>query len=156
MNNRRKLIVALGAGALTAPFITVAQQEHRVRRIGFFTRDSSQSHAGSLAAFREGMAALRWVEGRDYVIDARYANAVEQAVERVATELIATQPDVLLVPADDAVRIFAPRTKTIPIVFASGSDPVGLGFAASLQRPGGNITGQTLIDAYAEIFDQFG
>ena len=145
MNNRRKILIVLGAGALTTPFTTLAQQEHRVRRIGFFTRDSSQSHAGSLTAFREGMAALRWVEGRDYVIDARYANAVEQAVERVAADLVATQPDVLLVPADDAVRIFAPRTKTIPIVFASGSDPVGLGFAASLQRPGGNITGQTAL-----------
>jgi putative ABC transport system substrate-binding protein len=89
------------------------------------------------------MAALRWVEGRDYVIDARYANGVSQALEGLATELVATQPDLLLTVGDTTVRPLAQKTKTIPIVSAIVQDPVASGLATSLQRPGGNITGLT-------------
>jgi putative ABC transport system substrate-binding protein len=100
-----------------------------------------QNNAPWLAAFREGMAELRWVEGRDYVIDARYANGVSEVRASLGAELVATQPDLLLTSGEQGVGEFAQRTKTIPIVFAIAQDPVGSGFAASLQRPGGNITG---------------
>ncbi len=138
---RRKLLLAFGAGGLSVFLPAFAQQEKRVRRIGYITPGSLQTNAAWLAAFREGMAALRWVEGRDYVIDARYANGVAQAQPGLAAELVATQPDLLLTPADTPARPLAQRTKTIPIVFAIASDPVGNGLAASLQRPGGNLTG---------------
>lgn len=104
---------------------------------------SAQATAAWLAAFRQGMAALRWVEGRDYMIDVRYANGVMQAAPGVAAELIATQPDLLLTASDDPVRLLAQKTKTIPIVFAVAQDPVGNGIVASLRRPGGNATGLT-------------
>jgi putative ABC transport system substrate-binding protein len=143
MNHRRKLIIALGAGALTAPLAALAQQEKRVRRIGYFSGASAQVNAGRLAAFRQGMAALRWVEGRDYVIDARYANGVAQARPGLVAELVATQPDLLLMVGDESVRLFAQRTKTIPIVFTATQDPLGNRVVASLQRPGGNATGLT-------------
>lgn len=99
--------------------------------------------AAWLTAFRQGMAALRWVEGHDYVIDARYADGVAQAAPGLAAELVASQPDLLLTATDDPVRLLAQRTKTIPIVFAIGQDPVGNEIVASLRRPGGNATGLT-------------
>ena len=143
---RRKALIALGAGTLCATLPALAQQDKRVRRIGFFLLVGvRQFDPARLAAFREGMTALRWVEGRDYVIDARYADGVEQAFESLAAELVATQPDLLLTTAEPVVRLLAQRTKTIPIVFAMGLDPVGNGFAASLRRPGGNITGLTIL-----------
>ena len=142
MQRRQLLSLAVaGLGALSLP--ALAQQEKRVRRIGYLTGGSLQVSAAWLAAFREGMAALRWVEGRDYVIDARYANGVAQAGPGLAAELVATQPDLLLAPGDESVRQLAQRTKTIPIVFAVAQDPLGNGLAASLQRPGGNATGLT-------------
>jgi putative ABC transport system substrate-binding protein len=143
MNHRRKLIIALGAGALTAPLAALAQQERRVRRIGYFSASSLRGNVANLAVFRAGMAELGWVEGRDYVIDARYADGVTQAYSGLATELVATQPDLLLTNADEGTRLFAQRTKTIPIVFANSQDPLGDRVVASLQRPGGNATGLT-------------
>jgi len=138
---RRQILrlAAVGLAALSLP--ALAQQEKRVRRIGFFSGGSLQSNAAWLTAFREGILALRWVEGRDYVIDARYANGVAQAQPGLAAELVATRPDLLLVVADEGARLLAQRTKTIPIVFAIAQDPVGSGLAASLRRPGGNATG---------------
>jgi putative ABC transport system substrate-binding protein len=112
-----------------------------MRRIGFLSQSSAQSNAPRLAAFRAGMLELRWVEGRDYVIDTRYANGVTPDLPRLAGELVATRSDLLLVPSDEDVRLLMERTKTIPIVFAIAQDPVGNGLAASLRRPGGNATG---------------
>jgi putative ABC transport system substrate-binding protein len=89
------------------------------------------------------MAALGWVDGRDYVIDARYADNRTDAIAKVSAELIATHPDVLLATGDSSTRELARKTRAIPIVFAISSDPVGSGYATSLQRPGGNITGVT-------------
>jgi putative ABC transport system substrate-binding protein len=91
------------------------------------------------------MMELRWVEGRDYSIDARYANGVTHALPGLAADLVATRPDLLLVPSDEDVRLLAQSTKTIPIVFAITQDPVGNGLATSLRRPAGNATGLTTI-----------
>ncbi|MBI2958995.1 MAG: ABC transporter substrate-binding protein [Betaproteobacteria bacterium] len=91
------------------------------------------------------MAELRWTEGHDYAIDARYAKGVSQALAGLAAELLASQPDLLLTTADQVIGVLAQRTKTTPIVFTIGSDPVGLGVAASLARPGGNVTGLTTL-----------
>jgi len=147
MNNRRKLIVALGVGVLATSLPALAQQEKRVRRIGFLSSAGAKSIAANMAAFREGMLELRWVEGRDYVIDARYANGVSEAVPDLAAEAVASQPDLLLSTAELAVRELAQRAKTIPIVFTIAQDPVKNGLAASLQRPGGNVTGLTSLAA---------
>jgi putative ABC transport system substrate-binding protein len=89
------------------------------------------------------MAELRWAEGRDFVIDARFADGVPQAGATLADELVASAPDVVLTPAEGSARFLRQRTKTIPVVLAYASDPVGGGFAASLRQPGGNVTGLT-------------
>jgi putative ABC transport system substrate-binding protein len=112
-------------------------------RIGYLSLSNAQTAAAWLAGFRAGMLELRWVEGRDYVIDARYADGVAQVAPGLAAELVATQPDLLLANAEQGVRPLAQRTKTIPIVFAVAQDPIGTGLVASLRRPGGNVTGLT-------------
>jgi putative ABC transport system substrate-binding protein len=140
---RRHFLIAVCAGSLSASLPALAQQQGRVRRIGWFAAGSAGANPEWYAAFRQGMADLKWVEGRDYVIDVRYANGSEQAMPGVADALVASQPDVLLAPGDAGVRLLMQRTKTLPIVFAISVDPVGSGLIASLQRPGGNATGMT-------------
>jgi putative tryptophan/tyrosine transport system substrate-binding protein len=143
-SSARRRLVGFGIAGLAALSLPAfAQSERRVRRIGYHSAASSQSNSGWLEAFREGMTALGWVDGRDYVIDARYADGVPAAVPRLARELVATQPDLLLAPGDASARALANLTKTIPIVFAVAADPVGNGLAKSLQHPGGNLTGLT-------------
>ena len=142
MNHRRKLLAALGAGAFANALAAHAQQAPaRPRRIGFLGLGSAQGNAAYLPAFRAGMLELHWVEGAGYVIDARYANGVTQALPGLADELLALGPDLMLTPSEGSARLLAQKTKTIPIVFAIASDPVGNGLAANLRRPGGNSTG---------------
>jgi len=141
VRRRNFLIAAAGLAAFSLP--AFAQQEKRVRRIRYLSGSSLKSNAAWLAAFREGMAELRWVEGRDYVIDDRYANGVSQAEEGLTAESVAAQPDLLLVSTEAWAHRLAQRTKTIPIVFAIAQDPVVTGVVTSLQRPGGNATGLT-------------
>jgi putative ABC transport system substrate-binding protein len=143
VRRRGFLIAAIG---LVAPSLSAhAQTERRVRRIGYLSQASAQVNAARLAAFRAGMMELGWVEGRDYSIDARYANGVMHALPGLAASLVATRPDLLLVPSDEDVRLLEQSTKTIPIVFAITQDPVGNRLVASLRRPGGNATGLTTI-----------
>ena len=141
---RRQLLIA-AIGLVTPSLSAHAQTERRVRKIGYLSQASVRVNAARLAAFRAGMLELRWVEGRDYSIDARYANGITHALPGLAVELVATRPDLLLVAADENVRLLEQSTKTIPIVFAITEDPVGTGIAASLRRPGGNATGLTTL-----------
>lgn len=139
--NRRSALLALGV--LSLP--TYAQSPARVRRTGWLIYGSAATPATQsfVAAFRKGMGELKWVEGRDYAIDIRYANDTPKAVSGLADELVASGPDLLIAPGDDGARLFKERTKTIPILFAIAVDPVGNGLVESLQRPGGNVTGMT-------------
>ncbi len=141
---QRRRILGLAANGLAAFSLPVlAQSERRVRRIGFLSQASAEATLAWLAAFRAGMLELRWVEGRDYVIDARFANGVAQVLPSLAAELLAAQPDLLLTPAEGTAHALIQRTKTIPILLAIAQDPVGNGVAASLRKPGGNVTGLT-------------
>ena len=143
VRRREFLLASLGLAALSPS--ARSQTERRVRRIGYLSQANAQVNAARLVAFRAGMLELRWVEGRDYAIDARYANGETQALPGLAAALVATRPDLLLVPSDEDVHLLANSTKTIPIVFAITQDPVGNGLAASLRRPGGNATGLTTL-----------
>lgn len=142
--NRRDVALVLGVlGGL--PLATLAQQPARVRRIGWLDLGSADTVTSKIfhAAFRAGMGELKWTEGRDYVIDVRYANGNPQGFPGLADELVASQPDLLIAPGDSSARVLMQRTKTIPIVFAISVDPVGNGLVESLARPGGNVTGMT-------------
>ncbi len=142
MNDRRNLLIALGAGAFANALATQAQQQPaKPRRIGYLTLGSAESNARYLVAFRSGMTALKWVDGRDYVIEARYADGVALAAAGLAAELVGSQPDLLLASGEGSMRALLQQTKTIPIVAGIAQDPVGNGLVASLRRPGGNATG---------------
>jgi putative ABC transport system substrate-binding protein len=138
--NRRDTVAALLALGV-APLASFAQQPGHVRRIGFLSGENAQTNTQRLALFHKSMAELGWVEGRDYAFDALYGEGVSQAYAVLAAKLVASRPDLLLTPGDEGVRALVQRTKTIPIVVFVAQDPVGSRYAASLQRPGGNVTG---------------
>src|SRR5258708_165663 len=140
---RRKLLSAFGIAALAVYLPALAQR--RLWRIGYHSGGSAQPNAGWLDAFRQGMSELGWSEARHYVIDARYADGIVEALPRLAKELVATQPDLLLTTAGPSVKLLSQSTSTIPIVFTIAADPVAEGLVASLQRPGGNLTGLTTL-----------
>lgn len=142
---KRRHAIGGALAPLAVPWRAFAQA--RVRRIAYLGLASAQADVAFLEAFRAGMGELRWVEGRDYRLDARFANGDMQAGGGLADELVASAPDLLLFPAEGSGRLLVQRTKTIPIVFAFASDPVGSGFATSLRQPGGNATGLTSMAA---------
>jgi putative ABC transport system substrate-binding protein len=101
----------------------------------------------NVAAFREGLQKLGWGEGRNVRIDIRWPIPADvESMQRFARELITLQPDVILSHITPTTAALLKHTRTIPIVFATVSDPVGSGFVASFHQPGGNVTGFTSIE----------
>ena len=145
MNNRRKLIIALGAGALAAPLASFAQQQGKVWRIGFLSPITAASIAGRLDAFQAGMRDLGYVEGRNYTIAWRFAEGKPERLPGLALELVQLNVDVILANGTQAIGAAQKATAKIPIVMGNVDDPVGNGFVESLARPGRNITGLSSI-----------
>jgi putative ABC transport system substrate-binding protein len=143
-HGRRRALALLAALAPLAPLhAAFAQPADRVRRIGMlFSFDEGDPEAARrLAMVRAGLAALGWVEGRTLAIDVEYGGTDSARTRARAAALVARAPDVLFGSSTPILRALQQQTRTTPIVFAGVSDPVGDGFAASLTRPGGNITG---------------
>lgn len=140
---RRELIIAVA----TWPLAVQAQQAGLVRRIGILMggADGDQEGQSSVAAFRDGLRNLGWTEGRNSQIDIRWAAADVELMNRIAQELVALQPDLILTSTTPAAAAMLRQTRNIPIVFVLVADPVGSGFVESLPRPGGNATGFTPI-----------
>ena len=133
----------LGGAAAAWPLAVRARQAERMRRIGVlmgYPEGDPQAQANVTALLR-GLEDLGWIEGRDVQIDYRWAGGDPDKARAFARELIAMMPDVLVPSTNQVTRILQQETQTIPIVFAFVGDPVGSGFAASLARPGKNITG---------------
>lgn len=107
---------------------------------------ASPAFEARLKAFRKGLEASGWIEGKTVRIEYRWAASEESNLNRYAAELVALKPDVILANGTSAVRALKKATTTVPIVCALVQDPVRLGFVASLSRPGGNITGFTYIN----------
>jgi putative tryptophan/tyrosine transport system substrate-binding protein len=137
----RRTFLGLGALALGAALPALAQP--RPRLIGYLSATSPESNIELLDAFRQGMQALGQVEGRDYVIDARYADGVADVVPSLAQSLVAARPEVLLATTELTWLALAQRTSAIPVVATLAHDPVESGFVSTLQRPGRNVTGLT-------------
>ena len=142
MTTRRKILVALG-GVLAAPVTALAQQKGQVSRIGWLSPGSPASHGALLDSFRQGMRELGYVEGKNLVIEYRWAEGKVDRIPQLAAELVRAKPEVIVSGSSTANRAVKAATSTIPIVMGSGSDPVAAGLVASLARPGGNITGLT-------------
>ena len=142
---RREFITLIGGATAAWPLAARAQQGEGVRRIGVLMglAESDPEGHSRAAAFRQGLEQLGWIEGRNVRIELRWAAGDVDRARSYAAELVAFAPDVIFAGATSALAALQPATKTIPIVFAQVTDPVGAGFVTSLGRPGGNVTGFT-------------
>ena len=131
------IVVALGAGATIAE----AQQTKKVPRIGYLATVSLSAISARIEAFRQGLRELGYVEGKNIVIEWRYAEGKADRLPGLAAELVRLKVEVIITAGAPATRRAKEATVTIPIVMTNDGDPVGTGFVASLARPGGNITG---------------
>jgi putative ABC transport system substrate-binding protein len=136
---RREFITLLG-GAVTWPLAARAQQPAKVARIGFLNLAPASAWSSRVEALRAGLRDLGWVEGKNIVIEFRWADNVSQ-LPALAAELVRMNVDVIFASSSTMVEPARQATKTIPIVFSNHADPIGTGHVASLNRPGGNITG---------------
>ena len=118
-----------------------AQQPKRVPRIGFLSGVSPSTNSARVEAFRQGLRELGYIEGKNIVIEWRYAEGKLDRLSELAAELVNLKVDVIVTAAPPPTRTAKQATVTIPIVMMFDDDPVGSGFVASLARPGGNITG---------------
>ena len=121
-----------------------AQQRVKLPRLGALLYTNPDSDP-NFAAFRQGLRELGYVEGENLVMEHHFADGRPQRLPELATELVSSNPDVIVALGGDVVPFAQKATKTIPIVMWVSNDPVKAGFVASLARPGGNITGVTLI-----------
>src|SRR5215470_1046591 len=141
---RREFVAGLGAAAAW-PLAAQAQQPARMRRIGVLlpaAADDSEWQA-RVGAFLQALALLGWTIGRNVRIDTRWATTNAGEIRRHAAELAALAPDVILAGGTTPVGPLLQATRTVPIVFTLGVDPVGAGFVDSLARPDGTVTGFT-------------
>jgi putative ABC transport system substrate-binding protein len=141
-------MMLLGGAGAAWPLVARAQQAERMRRMGVlmaYAESDSEAQAW-VAAFREGLQKRGWTEGRNIGIDVRWATGDREAIQRSAKELVASQPELLLASSTPPTAALLQQTRTIPIVFALVSDPVGSGFVKSFPRPGGNVTGFTTME----------
>jgi putative ABC transport system substrate-binding protein len=140
---RRDLIALVGGGAVAWPFVARSEQSERVQRLGIMLVNAENDIEGQsrVAAFRNGLQDLGWIEGRNLRIDYRWSAASPERAEASAKELVALAPDAIVVNGTPALAAAHQATKHIPIVFILVVDPVGAGYVKSLAHPGGYITG---------------
>jgi ABC-type uncharacterized transport system substrate-binding protein len=137
-----RLVAALVAALHVAP--VVAQQPTPMPRIGFVMPGSAEASSGLINAFREGLRELGYVEGTNIQIDFRWQPADKpELLPGIASDLVRTNPDVLVGPTTPQALALKQATSTIPIVMVVPSDPIGTRLVESLARPGGNVTGLT-------------
>jgi putative ABC transport system substrate-binding protein len=142
---RREFITLAGGVALTWPFAARAQQPS-IPVIGFLSGRSPEDSGYLVTAFQKGLADDGFVDGKNIAIEYRWASGDYGLLPKLAAELVSRPVAVLVgVGGDASARAAKAATSTIPIVFGMGSDPVGAGMVASLNRPGGNVTGVTLL-----------
>jgi putative tryptophan/tyrosine transport system substrate-binding protein len=146
---RREFITLLGGAVAAWPLPALAQQPERTRRIGVLSSLAETDVEAQAwdAAFRKRLAELGWIEGRNVRIDYRWGAGSVDRMRLFARELVQLNPDALVTISTPATAALQAETRTIPIVFAWVSDPVGSGFVSSLAHPGGNITGFLNIEA---------
>ena len=138
---RKITVLSLCVVLLAAIVPTQAQQSTKIPRIGFLNATSLSAMAARIEAFRQGLRELGYVEGKNIIIESRYAEERLDRLPALAAELVRLKVDIIVTAGGQATRAAKQATPTIPVVMTNDSDPVGSGFVASLARPGGNITG---------------
>jgi putative ABC transport system substrate-binding protein len=157
--NRRDALVALaGLGVGLRPLTPWAQSVRRIAVLMGYAEDDPVAQT-RFAAFKEGLAALGWVEGKNLKMEVRWAAGDPNQAAVFAKELVALAPDVILSNTTPVTAALHRETRTIPIVFTVVSDPVGSGFVQNLSRPGGNVTGlinleSSLAEKWVQLLSQ--
>ena len=135
----------LFAGALLAVAVTVEAQQPKLHRIGILFIGTSSFYSAWIDVFRQGLKELGYIEGKNIAFEYRYAEGKADRLPALAAELVVLKVDVIVTSATPSVLALKKATSTIPIVFVAVADPVASGLVASLARPGGNITGLTIL-----------
>ena len=142
----RRTFVTGAISILAAPLAGEAQPP-RVPRLGFLGISPAAAYATRIEGFRQGLRELGYVEGQNIAIEWRYADSQADRLPGLAAELVRLHVDVIVAAGVEPTRAAKQATTTIPIVMGQSGDPLGLGLVASLARPGGNITGLTILTA---------
>src|SRR6516164_253798 len=143
--NRREFITLIGGAATTWPLAARAQQPKRMRRVGIvmpFAKGDSEGEA-RIRAFKQELAKLGWTDGGNIQFDERWPADDMDLVRSYAASIVASNPDIIIASGGRIVPVLMRLTRSIPIVLPGATDPVGVGWAQSLARPGGNVTGFT-------------
>src|SRR5262245_36176573 len=144
---RRKFLATLGGAAAAWPLVARAQQPAMPRVAVLMPYAESDSLAQTwLTAFMQAMQAVGWTDGRNIRVDVRWAGGMADRIQRLAKELVDLQPEVVFAMTTPSVNAVLRETHTIPIVFTQVTDPVAQGLVGSLDRPGGSITGFTILE----------
>lgn len=141
---KRRALLLAGGACFAVAATTAFSQAPKVRRIAFLHPGTQQAIGPQFDAFRSALKALGYVEGRDISIDTRWGEDRAERLPALAAEVVARNPEVIVSATSAAVATLKKATTSIPIVFATAGSPVEQGFVASLQRPGGNVTGVLL------------
>jgi putative ABC transport system substrate-binding protein len=144
---RREFIAGVGGAAVAWPLAAQAQQGERLPRVGLLIAYTNNAESQiSVEPFRKRLEQLGWIDGRSVRIEERWGNDDMDRIRAQAAELVRLEPQVIVTSGARVLPALRQETNTIPIVFAGLSDPVAQGIVASLARPGGNITGFTLLE----------
>ena len=143
MSSRRAFIRTIAGGLLGVRAIAGAQQPGKVYRLGYLSQPTRESVAQVLEAFLNKLRELGWVDGRNLIIEYRWAEGDAERLPRLAADLVRAKVDVIVAPAGAATIAAKKATSTIPIVMIFAIDPVELGLVTNLRKPGGNVTGTT-------------
>ena len=144
---RRAVLISFGAGVgALAPLASFAQVPAKIWRIGFLSSESATTYARRMDALRTGLADFGYVEGKNLVIEARWAEGKEERLAELAADLVRVKVDVIVSHGGNPLLAAKRATASIPIVIAATGDAVASGLVASLAKPGGNITGSTFFN----------
>ncbi len=138
-----RFLLILALGILLAPLAADAQQATKVPRIGYLSPGAPGDFR--IEAFRRGLREFGYVEGQNILLEGRWAGGRNEALPQLAAELVRLKVNLIVIHSSAAARAVQKATTTIPIVIAGVGDPVGIGLVASLARPGGNITGSSIL-----------
>ena len=141
---RRREFITLLVSAAATWAVTVRAQQSAMPGIRYLGTGSAELNAGSLRAFRQGLKEIGYIEGQNLAIEYRWAEQNDR-MPALATDLVGRKLAVIVADSTPAVLALHAATSTIPIIFFTAGDPVALGLVASLNRPGGNLTGTTAI-----------
>src|SRR6266436_4169415 len=142
---KKTIVVFLVSLALASVHLAEAQQSNKVPRIGFLSLSFPDALAARIEAFRQGLRELGYVEGKNIVIEWRSGEGKSERIRALSAELVHLEVNIIVTAGPSATRPAKEATSMIPIVMTFDPDPVGNGFVASLARPGGNITGLSIL-----------